>query len=87
MNKHIGREIDAKKFGKELNELIKSKGYKSLYDFHLRSAQICISYSSLKAAVAGSVKVSFTNLVNLADALEISHSEFFAHFSYTYIKK
>ena len=87
MKHRIGKDLDLVFFGEELKKLILSKGYKSLYDFHNQSAQTHISYTSLKDTVAGRIESSFSNLVNIANALEMTQGEFFNYFSYKYSRK
>ncbi|MCB0278022.1 MAG: hypothetical protein KDD94_00865 [Calditrichaeota bacterium] len=82
MYSRIGKDIDKKQFGKELKDLIFSKGYTSIYDFHMRAAQDFISYSSLKDTMAGRVGATLANLLNIAEALEMEPIEFFKNFSF-----
>ncbi|MCB0278023.1 MAG: hypothetical protein KDD94_00870 [Calditrichaeota bacterium] len=78
----IGKHIDRKQLGKELKDLIFAKGYVSLYDFHQRAAQDHISYTALKAVIAGQVEPSISAISNIADALEIDPIELFKRFSF-----
>ena len=86
MTIRIGADIDRKQMGKELKDLIFSKGYTSIYDFHLRCAQDRISYSALKDTIAGRREASVSALMNIADALEMKPLEFFAAFSFKRLK-
>ncbi|MCB0278328.1 MAG: hypothetical protein KDD94_02420 [Calditrichaeota bacterium] len=82
MRSRIGKQVDRQQFGKELRDLIFEKGYTSLYDFHQKSAQDHISYTALKQTVRGKVEASFSNLLNIAEALKMKPEDFFKQFSF-----
>ncbi|MCB0279960.1 MAG: hypothetical protein KDD94_10675 [Calditrichaeota bacterium] len=82
MSARSGIQIDKKQFGKELRDLIFSKGYTSIYDFHKKSVNHQISYSSLKKTISGNFEMSISNLLNIADALDMSPKEFMGSFSF-----
>ncbi|MCB0279535.1 MAG: hypothetical protein KDD94_08545 [Calditrichaeota bacterium] len=82
MQPRIGKDIDKKQLGRELKDLIFAKGYTSIYDFHKKSAQDLISYTTLKQTISGRAGISLANLLNIAEALDMKPLEFFAAFSF-----